>query len=399
MLFAQEKLDVSNKKRSNVFNWRGQFTPEFVEYILKEFSAPGDLVLDPFSGSGTVLQESIVLERNAIGIEINPAAYAMSKFFSLSNLSFTERLHLSVEIQEILTPLMYEFSNYKLYTEDSDYRVAYKNLIDFTCRSIKLLNSNSQKILLLNILFFSEKDKKLTVKESVFKSVEYIKSLLLSLPYSDYTADAVMNDARSAKYMFDGSVDLILTSPPYINVFNYHQNYRAITEAFNYDILKVAGSEFGSNRKNRGNRIRTVVQYCLDMEQAIEGFWCTLKEGAKMVLVVGRESNVRSVPFYNSDIIKDIINEKGGFSQPEISERQFVNKFGKTIIEDIIVASKLLTKPKMEVIGNSVAKKHLEATLHLTDESVRCDIIDALSMIGQIQASPLFNFESIQRNA
>jgi len=32
----REKLDVVNKKRSNIFGWRGQFTPDFVEYLLDE---------------------------------------------------------------------------------------------------------------------------------------------------------------------------------------------------------------------------------------------------------------------------------------------------------------------------------------------------------------------------
>ena len=57
---SQEKLDVINKTRSNIFDWRGQFTPELIEYLLSVFSKPGDVVADPFSGSGTVLLESIL---------------------------------------------------------------------------------------------------------------------------------------------------------------------------------------------------------------------------------------------------------------------------------------------------------------------------------------------------
>ena len=62
MILEQGKLDVTIKKRSNLFNWRGQFTPEFVEYILQSFAKKGDIILDPFSGSGTVLQESARLD-------------------------------------------------------------------------------------------------------------------------------------------------------------------------------------------------------------------------------------------------------------------------------------------------------------------------------------------------
>jgi len=36
--FDQDKLNVTSKSRSNIFNWRGQFTPEFVEYIINTFA-------------------------------------------------------------------------------------------------------------------------------------------------------------------------------------------------------------------------------------------------------------------------------------------------------------------------------------------------------------------------
>ena len=33
-ILDQTRLDVSEKSRSNLFSWRGQFTPQFVEYLL-----------------------------------------------------------------------------------------------------------------------------------------------------------------------------------------------------------------------------------------------------------------------------------------------------------------------------------------------------------------------------
>ena len=34
--FDRQKLDIANKTRSNIFGWRGQVTPEFVEQGLRE---------------------------------------------------------------------------------------------------------------------------------------------------------------------------------------------------------------------------------------------------------------------------------------------------------------------------------------------------------------------------
>ena len=70
----RQKLDVTNKTRSNIFGWRGQFTPEFVAYLLDEANEGTGLVVDPFCGSGTVLQECAARNRAAHGFEINPAA-------------------------------------------------------------------------------------------------------------------------------------------------------------------------------------------------------------------------------------------------------------------------------------------------------------------------------------
>ena len=42
------------------------------EWILKLYSKPGDIVLDPFLGSGTTVAACINLERQYIGIEISP---------------------------------------------------------------------------------------------------------------------------------------------------------------------------------------------------------------------------------------------------------------------------------------------------------------------------------------
>lgn len=46
--------------------------------ILFDFTAPGDLVLDPFAGSGATLVAAVLAGRRAIGIEINPAYFDMT---------------------------------------------------------------------------------------------------------------------------------------------------------------------------------------------------------------------------------------------------------------------------------------------------------------------------------
>ena len=65
------------KKRSTKRHYgvHGYFTSQIwnvVQEYIKNFSRPGDLVLDPFGGTGVTAIEAIVLSRRAINIDINP---------------------------------------------------------------------------------------------------------------------------------------------------------------------------------------------------------------------------------------------------------------------------------------------------------------------------------------
>ncbi len=393
MNLLQDKLNVTQKKRSNIFNWRGQFTPEFVEYILQSYTKIGDLVVDPFSGSGTVMQEAANLKLSAIGFEINPAAYAMSKFFSFCNLSLSIRYEIINSFEVKLNVFLKNLNGEIIFIDNPDYRQAYSGLISFGEKISKELDK-TEKILLLNILFLSEKDKKMTVKQSILRSYSYIRNKFIGLSFTDYPIKAILADAREVGHILRESADLILTSPPYINVFNYHQNYRALVEIFNFDILKVANSEFGSNRKNRGNRFKTVVQYTIDMEQAITGFWYGLKLNAYLILVIGRQSNVRSIAFYNSQIVIDIVNEMRGFDLINIIERQFVNKFGNNIKEDLLIYKKNSNLINGQ-FGREIAKKHLENNLLLSRDDIKTDLEEAIKCVFQIDPSPIFNSNQI----
>lgn len=53
--------------------------PQIASRLISDYSEKKDLVLDPFCGSGTVLVESMLKNRNSIGNEINPLAILLAK--------------------------------------------------------------------------------------------------------------------------------------------------------------------------------------------------------------------------------------------------------------------------------------------------------------------------------
>ena len=54
--------------------YRGNWSPYIPRNLLLRYSCEGDLVLDQFIGGGTTLIEAKLLNRNIIGVDINPAA-------------------------------------------------------------------------------------------------------------------------------------------------------------------------------------------------------------------------------------------------------------------------------------------------------------------------------------
>ena len=75
-----EGIPVKKQSAKRHFGVHGYFTKQawniVAEYI-KNFSKPGDLVLDPFGGSGVTAIEAMMNDRKAINIDLNPMAVFM----------------------------------------------------------------------------------------------------------------------------------------------------------------------------------------------------------------------------------------------------------------------------------------------------------------------------------
>lgn len=317
-LIAQSALDINNKVRSNLFAWNGQFSPQFVEVLLTNFSDSSDVVIDPFAGSGTTLCESARKGIRAYGMELNASAYHMAKIYELANKTIPERTEIVSNIDSLLNEV----------TDKDDILPVITNSIQLM-QNTPIANVLSTLVVLLD-LFNNELS--ITLMQ---KKWELLKKIILEVPVSDKEIKVDMGDARQLN-LTSNTATLLITSPPYINVFNYHQKYRRSVEALGYDVLAIAKNEFGSNRKNRGNRLLTVIQYCIDMSLSLKEAVRVCQPNARMIYVVGRESNVLGYSFCNSELIYNIATEI--FELPFLlrQERVFKNRFGQMIFEDIL---------------------------------------------------------------
>lgn len=375
---SQDSLNIEARERMNLFPWNGQFSPQLIEVLLKTFTSRGQCVLDPFAGSGTVLAEAGRLGNAAFGTEINPAAYKFAKTYELINAPHDARATILSHLERLLADLLTGdlFSHQRSGEE-------LQNALSEKMRSIsdeQTRNLFEGFLLLLDYKYRAFDTARLRVVWNRFKMT------IVNLPYSPARIEAAHADARSLP-LPGQSVDFVVTSPPYINVFNYHQQYRASAESLGWNLLSIAQSEIGSNRKHRKNRFLTVTQYILDMELALKELMRVCKPNARIVLVMGRESNVRKTKFLNGEIMANIGVRCLGLKIDRRQERVFRNRFGLNIFEDIIhfinAPGSLATDPY------TIAEEALlQAKAYAPQESLS-DLNAALQDLRAVRPSPL----------
>ncbi|NMB54556.1 MAG: site-specific DNA-methyltransferase [Leptolinea sp.] len=69
----------SNYASHNFHSFPAKFPPQLPQKLIYELSEEGDVILDPMVGSGTTVVEAILLNRKAIGFDIDPLALEISK--------------------------------------------------------------------------------------------------------------------------------------------------------------------------------------------------------------------------------------------------------------------------------------------------------------------------------
>jgi len=62
-----------------IHRYSGKFIPQIAARAIGMLTAPGELVVDPYCGSGTTLLEAALLGRRAMGIDLNPLAVLIAE--------------------------------------------------------------------------------------------------------------------------------------------------------------------------------------------------------------------------------------------------------------------------------------------------------------------------------
>lgn len=252
-----------------------KFPPQLPKRILHKYAKKGDIVLDPFCGSGTTLVEARIYGANAIGVDVNGLSTLLSKVkatplaknqFKIIN-NFVNKIYVDIEKWEYdkrPKPVIkqIEGSNHwfqENVTEELSYLISEiekekdEDVIDFlkialSSIIVKVSNQDSDTR-------FAAISKNipngLTLKLFCKKANEYsIRMVEFSNQITDNTELKIYNaDSRDLSFIKNNSIDIIITSPPYANTYDYYLYHKFRKRWLNIDVKFAQYNEIGSRRE------------------------------------------------------------------------------------------------------------------------------------------------------
>ncbi len=249
-----------NHRLHSLCPYFAMFPPAFVREQLNAFTKPGDLTLDPFSGRGTTLLESLLNGRRAIANDINPVAYcitaAKASVPPLSSVVGEIRNLMATYAQFSMATLNRERNALPAFFGRAFYRTTLNQLLFLRRVLMWRANPLHRFIAALTLgslhgemdksRFYFSNQMPRTIstkpryslkywrrhglwpkKRDVFAILESRAQFRLKDGSTERRGKVALTDAREASFAFRsvrGEVKAVITSPPYLNITNYEED-------------------------------------------------------------------------------------------------------------------------------------------------------------------------------
>jgi len=318
----------------NFHSYPAKFVPQIPNYFIKKLTNEYDVVLDPFVGCGTTMVECKLLNRIGIGIDLNPIATLISE-------SKTTNLNIS-EINEVVNSvgqikkIIYNFYekgifNYQVpHFHNRDHwfqKNVQKELTIIIGYINKLQNrkiSNLLKTAISAIIVsvsnqesdtrYAAKNKNIVDFQTFQVFEKKIENMIVRI--KDFSSisnginiDIFNDDSTKIDFLEDNSVDLVITSPPYANTYDYYLYHKLRMYWLGYDVNIVKDKEIGSRNKHSSQK-RDINEFNDNLKLCFKETVRVLKPNKYAVIVIG-DSIIRK-KFYDAKKMMITLGSKIG---------------------------------------------------------------------------------------
>jgi hypothetical protein len=249
------KYGTAESRWAGVGPYYAMFPVEFANHVIGTYTSVGETILDPFSGRGTAVFSAAVQNRNGLGVELNPVGwvYSQAKLHPAPKDDVIERLRAinSLARHQKSTPELPVFFTWCFSPDVRKFLITARthlnwrqSRIDCTLMALLLVNLHGKREASFSnqmrqtksmspeyaVNWWKERDlqpPEVDPVEFMEKRIEwrYAKGIPTTNGSLVYLGDSTqrLRDVKDrASALSLPSASLLLTSPPYCGVTNYH---------------------------------------------------------------------------------------------------------------------------------------------------------------------------------
>ena len=342
------------QKMDRIHSYPAKFTVDLAIEYIEKYTNISDVVYDPFVGSGTTLLASKYLNRNSYGTDINHIAILISKFkvldlnkdnyYSLNNFISSFENNFATECEKTA---LYNYPSIEhWFCEDSIKILSYiKNCINEVQDENEKVFCNLVFSSIINAASNQESDTRYAAVIKPKLNVKYVAELFikkfnstlllvkeLNLKTNNLILSPLLLDSKKCdEKISENTVDLILTSPPYPNTYDYYLYHKHRMNWLGYDVKFSMESEIGSRREFSSLK-HPKEKFDEDMLEILSHANNLLKVGGHAVLVMG-DGKIQGVTYEAKENMEMICSKLGwklidySFSMLDDTSRSFQQSY------------------------------------------------------------------------